>query len=249
MSKLEPMSEHHCFALSVPSLEAIESSGKVVTEHSLLHRMHTILRLKAGDRCILFDDEYHILCTIKEISSKRVVCELGSKTPHKQVHPPIEWLLPLLKREAFEEALYSLTEMGATSIQPLYTAKTARSWGSEKEYTRARAVMRAAAEQSKQFVVPIIYPVKDIKELTSTGNSMRIFFDAEGMHLKEVLTQMGNPASFIGCVGPEGDLTHEEKQHLKDLGFVFCALTPTVLRSKQAIALGIGLLRSYYRAA
>ena len=50
---------------------------------------------------------------------------------------------------------------------------------------------------------------------------------------------------IYGSVGPEGDLTLEEKAYLKQLGFVFCALTPTVLRAQQAVALGLGVLRSY----
>ncbi len=49
----------------------------------------------------------------------------------------------------------------------------------------------------------------------------------------------------MAVIGPEGDLTKEEKAYLKEQGFLFCALTPTVLRAQQAVALGLGILRSY----
>ncbi len=128
-------------------------------------------------------------------------------------------MLPLLKREAFESALYTLCEMGATSIQPLITQKSRTNWDSEKDFARVLTTMRAAA-------------------------GTKIFFDPAGMPLKQMLSlPMTGP--LYGCVGPEGGLTPEEKEHLKALGFVFCRLTPTVLRARQAVAVGLGILRSY----
>ncbi len=70
----------------------------------------------------------------------------------------------MLKREAFEQAVYSLCEMGATSIYPVRTVKTAQSWGSEKDYVRVRTSMIAAAEQAKQFVIPTVHPVGELQK-------------------------------------------------------------------------------------
>jgi RsmE family RNA methyltransferase len=47
-------------------------------------------------------------------------------------------------------------------------------------------------------------------------------------------------------VGPEGDLTHAEKEFLKEKNVVFCRLTPTVIRSKDALMIGLGVLRSLF---
>ncbi len=249
-SRKSTNSDQHLFAVYLPALDQLEkvSGAYVITDLSVIHRMHNVLRLQAGDSCIVFDDRHYAYASLKEVTRKRLGLELSAKLPHITLRPSILWLLPLLKREAFEEALYTITEMGATAIQPLYTTKASRAWGSEKDYTRARAVMISAAEQSKQYAIPNIYPIQDIKNWISDDVSTRIFFDAEGAPLQHVLTQSEHPFSFIGCVGPEADLTTEEKQLLKDQGFVFCALTPSVLRAKQAIALGLGILRSYYRS-
>ena len=64
--------------------------------------------------------------------------------------------------------------------------------------------------------------------------------------VREVLADVVLDGPLYGCVGPEGDLTQEEKDYLKQQGFVFCRLTPTVLRARQAVALGLGILRSYF---
>lgn len=60
-------------------------------------------------------------------------------------------------------------------------------------------------------------------------------------------TKMGKQVQeLILMVGPEGDLIPEKKL-LVHAGFTFCSLTPTVLRSVQAIALGLGMFRSVLR--
>lgn len=238
----------HCFALHVSSLNDLEQpQGLVITDSAVIHRMSHVLRLSPEATCILFDDTHHMTVKITQISRKYVLAEALSKEPHVSLSPSIDWLLPVLKRDAFEAVLYSLTEMGATSIYPVYTAKTARSWGSSKDYERARAIMVAAAEQSKQFSVPPIHPIQELTSWKPTGSSVRIFFDGEGMPIKELCKNVVNPLSMVGCVGPEADLTPQEKAYLRQEGFLFCSLTPTVLRAQQAIALGLGLLRSYYR--
>lgn len=59
------------------------------------------------------------------------------------------------------------------------------------------------------------------------------------------MVEQQKPHAIIACAGPEGDLTYEEKMQLTEDGFAFCALTPTVLRAQQAIAIGLGAIRSY----
>ena len=157
----------------------------------------------------------------------------------------------MLKREAFEEALYSLCELGVTAIQPLTTRKTARSWGDEKELQRAQKILIAAAEQAKQFVVPQMLPVLPLETwvstLTTTSN-YRIFFDAAGQPLSEIVAKLSNntPQELIMLSGPEGDLANTEKELLKSHNFMFSKLTPTILRAQQAITLGLGVIRSLY---
>lgn len=160
--------------------------------------------------------------------------------------------MPLLKREAFEEALYSLTELGAHTIQPLLTKKTVRLFGAEREMTRCQKILRAAAEQSKQFVIPTLLPIipLDLWLLKpSLPDTIKIFFDPEGLPLYQVIETMKQKkgSTIIACAGPEGDLTYEEKLMLNDQGFLFCALTPSILRAQQAVAVGLGSLRSLLR--
>ncbi len=79
--------DQHCFAVYLPHLDQLERApnGRLITDLSVIHRMHTVLRLQAGDTCIVFDDQHHVYATLKEISRKRIVVELSSKIPHTPI--------------------------------------------------------------------------------------------------------------------------------------------------------------------
>jgi 16S rRNA (uracil1498-N3)-methyltransferase len=52
------------------------------------------------------------------------------------------------------------------------------------------------------------------------------------------------PKSILVVFGPEGGLTDHEQQRLEEQGFIGYRLTPSVLRSTEAITVGLGILRS-----
>jgi 16S rRNA (uracil1498-N3)-methyltransferase len=120
-------------------------------------------------------------------------------------------------------------------------------WGSEKDYARAERIFIAAAEQSKQFVLPDMKPVCNLATaIANLGNEYRLFFDAAGKPLPELASHVlvHKPASYACLFGPEGDLTPLEKEQILNKGFTFYRLTPSILRAQQAISVALGLLRA-----
>lgn len=222
----------------------------LLTDPDLVYRIIAILRLEKSERIVLFDNRHQVLATIIHIEAKKSVkLKIDEIKPNVPLTPTIHWVLPLLKREAFEEALYTLTELGAQSIHPVTTQKTLRFFGGEREIARWQKILKAASEQSKQFVIPELHPIIPLTGWLSKVHSptaMKIFFDAQGIPLKETiaLVEQKKASEMIVCSGPEGDLTFDEKRLLNEHGFVFSALTKTVLRAQQAVAVGLGAFRS-----
>lgn len=251
---MKSFSPPHQFAFYTEYVSLIHknaiNSNALIQDAELVHRIVTILRLEKGDDIVLFDASHHCPATIIEIDARRcVTVQLHDIHSNKRLMPTIEWLLPLLKKEAFEEALYTLTELGATSIQPIMTQKTHRFWAGEKEEVRCKKIMIAAAEQSKQYALPQVHPIipLDIWLMKAQlPGTIKLFFDPQGIPLAETfaLIEQQKPLHIMALAGPEGDLTYEEKLMITDQGFIFCALTPTVLRAQQAVAIGLGALRS-----
>src|SRR5579862_9977388 len=94
---------------------------------ALTHRIFSVLRMRAGDTIILFDQAITITLELVNFSSKKLFSGIVQNyAANKILSPAITVLLPLLKKEALEDALYSCVELGATEIQLVSTQKTHR---------------------------------------------------------------------------------------------------------------------------
>lgn len=243
----------HQFAFYTETVRYIVQHNSNLDIHQIkdpviINRVLNVLRLKKGENITLFDTHNNILCTIIGINSEDLTVELHEISHNNILSPNIKWILPLYKKEAFEEAIYILTEMGVQAIQPVVTKKTQRLWGNQKEEDRCRRIMIAAAEQSKQFILPSLLPILPldicVKQIDAKYTT-KIFFDPSGSKLSQVIEAVKiEHNQIVALVGPEGDLTHDEKLMLSEENFVFCSLTKTILRAQQAISVGLGALRS-----
>lgn len=218
-----------------------------VCNSELYHRIIKVLRLRADDVIVLFNSTLNIRCTIHAIYKDKFTLKVEQINNNKGLKPYICWILPLLKKEAFEDCLYTLTEMGIQEIQPVITRKS-QQVASYLESGRAQNIMVTAAEQSKQFILPHLHNALPIdKVLNQTLDAgPKLFFDPAGLKFFDVINNLKQDnANKITCaIGPEGDLTASEKQLFKDKNFQFCKLTETVLRAKQAVSVASGVLRT-----
>ena len=255
--------DKHEFAFFLENLSAITKPITIdfnkknrelkITDKDLMHRLLNIVRLEIGESFIIFDQKNNISCTLTGIEKKKsITVEILDTNINNDIKPKINLLVPILKRENFESVIYSAVELGANKIITLITEKSQKSFHQE----RSIKILIAAAEQSKNFAFANIdTPLELIKylDLNKTNkpeNSINIFFDAEGEDPNEVVKNIKtklqkNINSNINLmIGPEGDLTESEKVLLKNHGFIFCKLTPTILRSFQAVNVGLGIFRA-----
>lgn len=240
------MQSAHEFALYTAELSSREQALYTIKDPELVHRISHVLRCTAGSELILFNREIHAEFTITAINKTSITGTLSAPTKNSVFTPHLVLYVPLLKRAALEEALYTATEIGVQEIQLITTQKTPP-W-TDKELPRLERIIIAASEQSKNFAFPTFHaPIRLEAVLAKTSKqTVKIYADASGKPLLETMQHIAaaKPASLIFMVGPAGDLTHEEKAAVAAAGFDFCALTPTVLRSQQAVAVGLGALRS-----
>ncbi len=220
-----------------------------IFDEAVFHRVVRVVRLDPGQSFVLFDRVSSAQFELQSVKGEQVTAVFKSIKNNEKLSPIFTFLLPLLKREHFQEALYSLVELGATTIQPVVTKKVQRAWGGQHEYERSMNVMVAAAEQSKHFSFSDLAQPSNFEEYCDAlklNTATKIFFDPSGVPLLSVLESLStqNVLEIILMVGPEGDLTDQEKEILKESGFIFCALTPTILRASQAAALAMGIFRS-----
>lgn len=248
--KLKRHREHdrHEFAFFVRTLPASLAVGTSykIGDADVAHRMVYVVRIEEDDTAVLFGLKHVATVRIATVKKSVILCTVLAFRPIERLAPSVSWYLPLLDREAFEESVSILTSMGATDITPIITEK---SESRLRSIERIERVMIAAAEQSKQFALPIVHPVVSLLEsdaCTQTNRIKTLFFDPAGTNAYDVMTEIrataGKPLACI--IGPEGDLTVAEKERLRASGVFFCALTPTILRAEQAVTVAMGLIRS-----
>jgi 16S rRNA (uracil1498-N3)-methyltransferase len=216
---------------------------------NIYHRIVRVLRLKENERLIIFDRISHFKVQLETCVKKNTfILKVIERALNIQYKPAITFFLPVLKREALEHSIYSLVELGATDIRLMITHKTQRIWGGDKEFERLQSIMISAAEQSKNYAFPVLHEPQlfnDLLEIFSM-NCCSFFFDPDGQDIFTMLQILRNEKSdaIFLMVGPEGDLTLEEKDALRGKNVQFCRLTPTILRALQAVALSMGIFRS-----
>jgi 16S rRNA (uracil1498-N3)-methyltransferase len=244
------MSAFHEFALyshDVVRSSVLLQAGDTLqlTDEQLLHRIKHVLRLHVDEVVVLFDQTHHIRLQLVEVHHKKSIsAQLLQVMPNTILTPSITVLLPLLKKDALEQALYACVELGATQVQLITTHKVQRPESSEKELTRLQAIMIAAAEQSKNFAFPTLHaPITLAAALAALpAETHKICAAVQGQPILPVLQPI-QKASLALLVGPEGDLTDSEYAFVEQQGFALCALTPTVLRAQQALVVLLGVVR------
>ncbi len=250
MVKKASADQAHIFALYSEHISHIQ--GNVLSLRSdepSAHRIQHVLRLVRGDTVILFDRKQHLVAEISAIGSREVVLACQKPVVNTAYSPVITCLLPILKREAFDEALYALTEAGVSAIQLITTHKMHRSTMPPQD--RMERVIIAAAEQSKNFALPIVYEPRELSEaLADLGSKTLVVCDPAGEPLSMTLARLESIKSdhIVVVIGPEAGLTGEEFLILRSKNAIFTALTPTILRAQQAAFLSVGALRSVLKS-
>ncbi len=245
----------HEFALFWQGKKSLVESIRIRTfsidDTILFHRIITVLRAKKDDEFTLFDQA--VYCIVKIIAVEKKCIQVLVLTSHvnNPIKPSVTFLLPLLKRDALHEAMYSLTEVGCTTIQLITTKKIHGSWHQEREIEKLQKIVIAAAEQSKNFNFPeILSPINLETALKQSKNdTTKIFFDPTGVscetYFKNSTSKEAINPSYVLLIGPEGDLTQEEKDLVAAAHFTSVKLTQTILRAQQAATLGAGIVRSF----
>lgn len=240
------MSSAHEFALFYPELPRAEHG--VITDKHLVHRIRTILRLKASDGVVLFSQREWMRCVLLQSDEKSITIQSIERHAIVPLRPFIDLVLPFLERTALEEAVTAATVLGVRAIILVRSAKSAPLSFSTVLQERLHRIMIAAAEQSKQYALPTIRDGGSFSDVCAKISGTSLFFHPDGTPILKQIDTLNAASAITVYVGPAGDLTDDERTLLKKQKTELCSLTPTILRSEDAVMVGIGLLRSVLRS-
>ena len=198
------------------------------------HHAVSVLRLKVGARIGLLDGKgTRAEAEILELDRKKALVNVLER----RIFPPergskIHLAVALTKQiDRYEWFLEKAVEVGVDRITPLITQRSERT---KFRHDRAEKVMIAAMKQSQRTWLPILDQPLQLKELIGTNLADQRFFGwCEGDHAS-LMSSYTIANDVIVLIGPEGDLTMEEANQLRDHRFQAVSIGSARLRTETA---------------
>jgi 16S rRNA (uracil1498-N3)-methyltransferase len=226
---------------------------RVTFETAAAHHLGRVLRAAVGDVVQAVEPGGALLSVrLTAIAARRAEGLIVSRVP-LATESPLDLTLAqgVPKGDKMDGIIRMATELGATRVVPLLTARTVvrlepTRWSSR--LGRWQRIAKEAAQQSGRAAVPEIAVPREVsswaREAGATG-LLICLWEEEREGLDKRLPAGPCPRVTV-VVGPEGGLTADEVRGLADAGAIVAGLGPRLLRTETAGAVAVALLQSRY---
>ena len=224
-----------------------ENNGKIlIKEKSDCNHIQNVYRLNIGDELRIIDGEYEYFTKIIEISKKEVAVKILEKNEDSySLNINIDVAMGILKNDKMNLAIQKLTEIGVKSIIPLKTERVVVRINEKKE--KWDTVARETLKQCRGVKFTEILPVKKLAEIDYKKYDKIIFAyenSNESKSLSEIIKQKDKNILYI--IGPEGGITQEEVDFLKNNKAIEISLGKRILRAETAAIVVCGIIANFY---
>ena len=177
--------------------------------------------------------------TLVHVKGLRVVARVDEVSTDRSGELPVEVsvLQALTQGSKFDVVVEKAVELGACRIVPVGCARSSGE-ATPQRLERWRRIARAAAQQSRRRIVPIVdLPTSFEGALKAALQTSRVIVATETAApgtLRQSLARAAPHGAIALAIGPEGSFSQEELELAKSLGCDFASLGPTILRTETA---------------
>ncbi len=214
-------------------------------EGQAAHYVGKVLRLSVGSALTLFNgDGLEYVATVTRVDKKSCTLQVGARTtPATESALRTVLGLGISRGERMEYAIQKSTELGVTTIAPLFTEHCEVRLNEERREKRQehwQQIAISACEQCGRVRVPdVLAPQPLATWVKSAPAELCLLFDQE-----QSATLGGQrPGSVALLIGPEGGLSPAEINLALDAGFKGIALGKRVLRTETAPVAALSVLQ------
>ena len=200
------------------------------------HRLLAVRRVRPGDPLLLFNQGGEWEASVAAADKRSVTVEVGEQRRPGNAEPGPWLLVAPVKRLKLDLIVEKATELGASLIRPVFTARTVPERVKEE---RLRSIALSAAEQCERLTIPELAPALPLDQALADWPAERrlLVLDetGNGRPIAAALADLP-PGPLALLVGPEGGFTDKELDALRRLSFaVPVGLGPRVLRAETAL--------------
>ena len=224
-----------------------ENNGKIlIKDKSDCNHIQNVYRLNVGHELRIIDGEYEYFTEIIQISKKEVSVKiLEKKEDSYSLNVNIDVAMGILKNDKMNLAIQKLTEIGVNKIIPLKTERVVVKINEKKE--KWDVVVRETLKQCRGIKFTEITPVKKLAEIDYSKYDKIIFAyenSGESKSLSEIIEKGDKDILYI--IGPEGGITQEEVDFLKNSKAMEISLGKRILRAETAAIVVCGIIANFY---
>ena len=224
-----------------------ENNGKIlIKDKSDCNHIQNVYRLNVGHELRIIDGEYEYFTEIIQISKKEVSVKiLEKKEDSYSLNVNIDVAMGILKNDKMNLAIQKLTEIGVNRIIPLKTERVVVKINEKKE--KWDVVVRETLKQCRGIKFTEITPVKKLAEIDYSKYDKIIFAyenSGESKSLSEIIEKGDKDILYI--IGPEGGITQEEVDFLKNSKAMEISLGKRILRAETAAIVVCGIIANFY---
>jgi len=211
------------------------------------HHARDVLRMKSGERAVLFNGRGHeITAEIVDVTKDQIRFRRLQENEAPTLRCRITLGQAIPKGKNMDLIVQKAVEIGAAEIAPLISERTivdlqAKEAGQKREKWQQVAI--EAAKQCGQNWLPTVQAPQKLKDffLHPAKFDLRLIgsLQPDALHLKKIISgyieeHHDRPKTILMMVGPEGDFTPAELALAKTHGCDPITLGPIILRVETA---------------
>ncbi len=234
-------------------VQKISKDRIIISDSAQIHHLKDVLRLKPGNRILVFDaGGNEFITTIKKISSSETLLNIKQKRRVLQknnIKITVACAIPKMRK--MDEIVDKLTQLGIEKIIPLKTSRVIIRWDNTKinrHLKRWQKISDNAAGQSQRPSFLVIEQIKNIIEVLEKKDEYDLKLIPTFSKKREILKNVLAKSKFkniLILIGPEGDFTKAEVALARNAGCIPVSLGNLVLRVETAAVAAVSFIKLY----
>ncbi len=195
------------------------------------------LRMGAGDPCQALI-EGSLYSAVIEETAPRVILRLGDTQPSPEPGVEITLYQGIPKGEKMDYIAQKCTEAGVRRIVPVSFSRCVAKWEGKdaaKKQARFQRIAAEAAKQSGRALIPEIGLPLSLNQLCAELSRFELALvpweEARGAGIR---AKWGGEKRVALVIGPEGGISNEEMELMKQAGAAAVTLGPRIFRTETA---------------
>ncbi len=227
------------------------------------HHLRNVLRMREGETVLACaGDDWEYTCEIETFENDALVLRVcDTQRPGRELPSKITLLQCLPKGDKMETIIQKTVELGVSEIVPVVSSRCVVKYDEKKaraKVNRWNAIAKAAAEQSKRMIIPLVKEICSLRDVLIKQETM-LMADSLPKKINPVLLmpyegetdiaasrrilesiQPGQPVAVL--IGPEGGFSPEEVEEARAAGFQTISLGKRILRTETAGMTALAIL-------